>query len=360
MAAPESAFASIDALESGARTRLSEMAFAYFVGGAGDERTLCANRDAWSQIDLWHRALVDVTNRSTACTLLGRSLRMPILAAPTALHRLAHPEGERATARGCAAAGTAMVLSTLSSTTIEDVAAASDCPKMMQAYIGRDRGFARDLMARAEAAGFVGFQLTVDTPVWGLRPREAATGFHIPEGIDVVNLPRTGDAPAAGGGGIGQVLGWTISASITWKDFEWACGQTRLPVFAKGICRSLDARHAVDSGAGGIVVSNHGGRQLDGAPATARALPGVVRAVGGRVPVLVDGGLRRGVDVLRALALGATAVQVGRPVLWGLACGGAEGVTKAFELLRDELDRAMALCGCRDLSCIGPDLLQQD
>jgi len=352
-------FVSLDDMESAARPRLSEMAHAYFVGGAGDECTLGRNRTAWAEIDVWHRALVDVSKRSTACTLLGRACSMPIVAAPTALHKLAHPEGECATARGCASAGVAMVISSLASTLLEEIAAAAQCPLLMQVYLGQDRALGRDLIARAEAAGVVGFQLTVDTPVWGLRPREIASGFHIPPGMDVVNLRGSGSGKRADGVGIAQVLGWTISPSVTWKDLEWACGLTKLPVYAKGICRADDARRAVDAGARGVVVSNHGGRQLDGTPATARALPGVVRAVEGRVPVFVDGGIRRGVDVLRALALGATAVQVGRPVLWGLACGGSAGVSRCFEILREELDRAMALAGCPDVASIQGDLLQQ-
>lgn len=352
-------FVSLDDMESMARTRLSEMAHAYFVGGAGDERTLGQNRSAWSEIDIWHRALVDVSKRSTACNLFGRPSSMPILAAPTALHKLAHADGECATARGCAAAGVPMVISSLASTAIEEIAASAQCPLLMQVYLGQDRVLGRDLMARAEAAGVVGFQLTVDTPVWGLRRREITSGFHMPPGMDVVNLRGAGGGKSSTGVGIAEVLGWTISPSVTWKDLEWACGLTKLPVYAKGICRADDARRAVDAGARGVVVSNHGGRQLDGTPATARALPGVVRAVDGRVPVLVDGGIRRGVDVLRAVALGATAVQVGRPVLWGLACGGSAGVARCFEILREELDRAMALAGCPDVASIQEDLLKQ-
>jgi len=353
-------FSTLDEMEAVASTRLSEMAHAYFVGGAGDECTLGRNRSAWAEIDVWHKVLVDVSNRSTACTLFGRPCKMPILAAPTALHKLAHTDGECATAQGCAAAGVPMVISSLASTSIEAIAAAAPCPLLMQVYLGQDRALGRDLIARAEAAGIVGFQLTVDTPVWGLRHRELASGFHIPPGMDVVNLRGTGGGAAASGVGISQVLGWTISPSVTWKDLEWACGLTSLPVFAKGICRADDAQRAIDAGARGVIVSNHGGRQLDGAPATARALPGVVRAVAGRVPVFVDGGVRRGIDVLRALALGATAVQVGRPVLWGLSCGGAAGVSRCFEILRDELDRAMALAGCPDVASVHGDLLRQD
>ncbi|MBM4007997.1 MAG: alpha-hydroxy-acid oxidizing protein [Planctomycetes bacterium] len=352
-------FRTLDELEAMAGTRLSQMAHAYFVGGAGDEHTLGQNTSAWGEIDIWHRVLVDVSQRSTACDLFGRPSSMPILAAPTALHKLAHADGECATARGCEVAGVPMVISSLASTSIEEIAAAARCPLLMQVYLGQDRELGRDLMARAEAAGVVGFELTVDTPVWGLRRREIASGFHIPPGMDVVNLRRTGGGTSSAGVGIAEVLGWTISPSVTWKDLEWACGLTKLPIFAKGICRADDARRAMDAGVRGVVVSNHGGRQLDGTPATARALPGVVRAVEGRVPVLVDGGIRRGVDVLRALALGATAVQIGRPVLWGLACGGSAGVARCFEILREELDRAMALAGCPSVASIQGDLLKQ-
>jgi len=350
------------AFESEAVGRLDEMAHAYYAGGSGDEHTLRRNLQAWSELDVWHRVLVDVANRSTRTTVLGLDLPAPLLVAPTALHRLAHPDGELATARACSTTGTPMVVSSLSSTLLEDIVAATRAPVLLQLYIGARRSVAEALVERAEAAGCAGIQLTVDTPVWGDRHREASTGFHLPEGVDVVNLRAHAPQPGPGAsGGIGEVLGWTVSPSITWDDLRWLCELTRLPVLTKGVCRPDDARRALDAGAAGVVVSNHGGRQLDGAPATALALKPVARAVAAADPaatVLVDGGIRTGTDVLRALALGASAVQIGRPVLWGLAVAGQDGVQRVLEVVTDDLDRSMALAGCASLDDITADLLQ--
>lgn len=358
---------SVDEFEALARDRLSEMAYGYFVGGAGDERTVRANVAAWDEHDIWTRALVDVSARTTATQLLGLDLPTPLLVAPTALHQLAHPDGELATIRACNAAGVPMVVSSIASTRLEDICAQATVPVLLQLYIGADRGFTREFLQRAEAAGCAAVELTVDTPIWGTRRREAVTGFHLPDGVDVVNLRHeTGGERAAvsgnpsAGGSIGEVLGWTISSNLTWADLEWLCSTTALPILPKGICRPDDARRAVDAGASGIVVSNHGGRQLDGAPPTARSLPRVVDAVGDAVPVVVDGGIRRGTDVLRALALGARAVQVGRPVLWGLGAAGDAGVHRVLELLVTEFDQAMALSGCAAVDDITADLLTGD
>lgn len=359
-AQPPDALASVAAFEEAARERLSAMAYAYYAGGAGDEVTLSRNCAAWSEIRIWHRVLVDVSRRSTGATLLGREMSAPLLVAPTALHRMACPDGELATVRAAGSVGVPMVVSSLSTTRLEEICAAATGPVLFQLYIGQDRAFVRELAQRAVAAGCAAIELTVDTPVWGLREREQRTGFRVPDGMGVVNLYREGHAGPTGhsGVGIGQALGWTIDASLSWRDVEWLVGQVPLPVLLKGICRADDARRAVASGAGGIVVSNHGGRQLDGAPAAAEALPHVVDAVAGRVPVLVDGGIRRGTDILRALALGATAVQVGRPVLWGLAVGGEAGARRVLELLVEDLSRSMALAGCPDIRSISRDLLQ--
>jgi 4-hydroxymandelate oxidase len=340
-------------VEAAALERLDPMTLGYYAGGAGEERTLRSNRAAWAELDLWHRALVDVSTRSTATSLLGLDLPAPVLVAPTALHRLAHPDGELATARACSDAGVPMVVSSLASTLLEDVVEATSAPVLLQLYVGRHREVAEALVERAERAGCVGIQLTVDTPVWGERHREHRTGFHLPDGVDVVNLRRhSPDVGAPTTGGIGEILGWTVSPTITWDDLSWLCGSTRLPVLTKGVCRPDDARRALDAGAAGVVVSNHGGRQLDGAQASLRALPAVVQAVAGRVPVLLDGGIRRGSDVFKALALGATAVLVGRPQLWGLAVAGQDGVARVLELLDDELDRTMGLAGVAQASGI--------
>lgn len=349
----------IDEFEEVARQRLSPMVYAYYSGGAGREGTLSRNRKAWEEIPIWYRVLVDVSARSTATTLLDTSLPFPLLAAPTALHKLAHPEGEVATARACSSRGVPMVVSSLSATPIEAICAATQAPVFFQLYIGMDRGFTGELVARAVKAGVAGFQLTVDTPVWGMREREMKVGFHLPHGMSPVNLERTGHVGnvPSGGVGIAQVLGWTISPSISWKDLEWLCSISPRPVMVKGVCRADDALVSVRCGARAIVVSNHGGRQLDGAPPTAHVLPKIADAVASRVPIVVDGGISNGTDILRALALGATAVQIGRPILWGLACAGEAGVNRVLELFGLDFDRAMALSGSSTIASITRDLI---
>jgi 4-hydroxymandelate oxidase len=285
---------------------------------------------------------------------------MPILVAPTAFHRLAHPDGEIATARAAGAAGTLMTLSSLATCSLEDVAAAGTGLLWFQLYINKDRGFTRELVQRAAGAGYKAIVVTCDTPCWGVREADVRNGFHLPPGIEAVNLIAA-DARSTTisheGSGMGEIMSWMLDPSLTWKDIEWLAGETTAPVLVKGICRADDALRAMEHGARGVVVSNHGGRQLDGAPATIEVLPAIANAVGGKVPVLVDGGIRRGADVLKALAAGATAVQVGRPVLWGLAAGGEQGVADALAMLRREFEIAMALSGCASLDDITADLL---
>jgi isopentenyl diphosphate isomerase/L-lactate dehydrogenase-like FMN-dependent dehydrogenase len=288
--------------------------------------------------------LVDVSGMSTGTTVLGTECSSPVLVAPMAFQRMAHPEGELAMARGAAAAGTVMCLSTLATATVEEVAQASgDGARWFQLYWSSDRGVARDLVERAEAHGYGALVLTVDLPVLGRRERDLRTGFEIPEDIPVpiflaLAESTTGVSP--------NDINWAVDASLTWRDLEWLRSISSLPFLVKGILTAEDALLAVESGAEGVVVSNHGGRQLDGVAASLDALPEVVEAVGGRGVVLVDGGIRRGTDVVKALALGAQAVLAGRAPLWGLAVGGAEGVQRVLELLRDEVELALALCGC--------------
>jgi 4-hydroxymandelate oxidase len=301
--------------------------------------------------------MVDVSVRDASIDLLGVRVPSPLLVAPTALHRMAHDEGEVATARAAGACGLPMVLSSLSTCTIEAVAAATKAPLWMQIYISQDRGFTRALAQRAQAAGCKALMVTVDTPVWGVRERDIHNGFRVPDGLRMANLERPGQPTGHSGRGIGESLGWTIDASLTWKDLERLREAVSIPVLVKGVLRGDDAARAIEHGAAGVVVSNHGGRQLDGAMATASALPEVVEAVSGRAPVIVDGGIRRGTDILRALAMGAAAVQVGRPVLWGLAVGGAEGVERVLRILMDEFSIAMALAGCPSAASIRRDLI---
>jgi isopentenyl diphosphate isomerase/L-lactate dehydrogenase-like FMN-dependent dehydrogenase len=306
--------------ERAAEEKLDAAAFGYFAGGANDEWTLRENVAAFNRWVLRPRVLVDVSEPVTATTVLGAELSFPVIVAPMAFQRSAHPEGEAAMARGAAAAGTAMCLSTLSTTPIEEV---TEGTRWFQLYWSPERGVVRDLVQRADAAGFGSILVTVDLPVLGRRERDLRTGFEPPVPIDSV-----------------------VDPSLTWRDLEWLRSLSSLPVLVKGILTAEDATLAVEAGVEGIVVSNHGGRQLDGVAASLDALLEVVEATGDRVPVLMDGGVRRGTDVVKALALGAKAVLVGRPALWGLAVGGAEGVERVLTLLRDELQLALALCGC--------------
>lgn len=346
-------------LEDLARERLPRMAFDYYASGAGDESCLRRNRQAMDRWILRHRVLVDVSRRDLSTTVLGERLSMPVAVAPTAFHRLAHADGELATVRAAGAAGTLFILSTLSNTAVEEVVAAASGPVWFQVYCYKDRGATKALLERAREAGARALVLTVDTPLLGRRERDVRNRFHLPEGLAVENLTARGlgDVPTAlMDSGLAAYVATLLDQSLTWKDLEWMVATAGLPVLVKGVVRGDDAERAVQSGAAGIVVSNHGGRQLDASPATLDALPEVAEAVAGRAEVLVDGGFRRGVDILKALALGANAVLIGRPVLWGLAVAGEEGVRSVLEMLRAELDLAMALCGCPTLADVTRDL----
>ena len=330
--------------ERAAEERLEPGAFAYFAGGANDEWTLGENLAAFTRWVLRPRVLVDVSETTTTATVLGTELSLPVLVAPTAFQRMAHPDGETATARGAAAARTIMCLSTIATATIEEVAAAApDGPRWFQLYWSPDRGIVRDFVGRAEAHGYRAIVLTVDLPVGGRRERDLRTGFEVPAEVPVPAFVAHAErAESVSPTQIGQV----VDKSVTWRDLEWLRGLSPLPLVIKGVLTAEDARLACEAGAEAIVVSNHGGRQLDGVSASLDALPEVVEAVDGRTEVLMDGGIRRGTDVVKALALGARAVLAGRAPLWGLAVDGAEGVERVLELLREEVALALALCGC--------------
>ena len=350
--------------EAAAAARLPRMVFDYYAGGAGDEVTLRAAHDAWNAIALRYRVLSDVSRRSLAASVLGDALDFPLLVAPMAFQRLAHPDGELATARAAGGAGVGMILSTLATSSIEDVRAATAGPLWFQLYIYRDREASRALVERAERAGCTALVLTVDSPLLGRRERDARNAFHVSDDFTVPNLtgdPRAAlaaaDAHAGGGSALAHFVTTHWDSSISWRDVEWLRSITRLPVLVKGIVRGDDARLALDHGAAGVIVSNHGGRQLDTAVSSARALPEVADAMAGRGALLVDGGIRRGTDVIKALALGADAVLLGRPVLWGLALGGADGISRVLELLRAEFDLALALTGCRSASDLTRDFV---
>jgi 4-hydroxymandelate oxidase len=352
-------FLNLADVEAAAKGRLTALAYEYYVGGANDEVTLRENRSAFERLALRYRVLVDVSRRSTKTTVLGAPVDLPVLIAPTAFQRLACDEGEIATARAAASAGTVMILSTASTCTIEDVAAVGGT-QWFQLYVYSDRGLTKALVERAEACGMSAVVLTVDAPILGRRERDLRNRFHLPDGIRLANVPSSGSVPMPAGPGepgLHNYLSSGIDAALTWKDVDWLRSITRLPVLIKGIVRGDDAARAVEHGAAGIIVSNHGGRQLDTAIASVRALPEVAEAVAGRAEVLLDGGIRRGTDVVKAIALGARAVLVGRPVVWGLAAGGETGARRVLELLRSEVDLAMALCGCPTIGDISRDLV---
>ncbi len=353
-------FVNLLELEALARARLDGMAFDYYASGAHDEVTLRENRAAFSRIALHYRVMVDVSRRDTSTTVLGTKIAMPVLVAPTAFHKLAHAEGELATVRAAGAEGTTMILSSLSTTRVEDVAAAATGPLWFQLYVYKDRGATEALVRRVEAAGCRALVLTVDAPVFGRRERDVRNRFGLPAGMRVENLVAEGHGEVAvplEGSGLSSYVATKLDPSLTWDALAWLAKLTKLPILVKGIVRADDARTAIASGAAGVVVSNHGGRQLDTAPATIDVLARVADAVDGRGEILLDGGVRRGTDVMKALALGARAVLLGRPVLWGLALGGEGGVRRVLAMLRAEIDEAMALCGAPRVADVTRDLV---
>jgi 4-hydroxymandelate oxidase len=359
-AAALSACANVLDFEAIARRRLERAFYDYYAGGAEDECTLAANRGAFAEVFLRPRVLVDVSHIDTAVTVLGAPVSMPVLIAPTAFHKLAHPDGELATARAAGEAGTLMVASTIATCALEEIAKAATGPLWFQLYVYKDRSLARNLIRRAEASGYRAICLTVDTPFLGSRERDHRNKFSLPPGIRMRNFEAEGFDVATLGDSFHSYVRRQLDCSLTWDAVAWIRGETRLPLILKGIIAAEDARLAVDHGADGIVVSNHGGRQLDCTEATLRALPRVVDAAAGRADVFMDGGVRRGTDVVKALAFGARAVLVGRPCLWGLAAGGQAGVARVLEMLRQELTLAMALCGCPRVESIDRSLLAID
>ncbi|MCA1587247.1 MAG: alpha-hydroxy-acid oxidizing protein [Chloroflexi bacterium] len=332
--------------ESLARERVEPGAWDYYAGGAGDERTLRDNREAWDSLRLRPRVLVNVTERDLSTSAFGRALPHPIILAPTAVHQLAHPEAERATARGAASAGALMTLSTISSLPMEEVAAAApEAPRWFRLYAPEDRGACLELVDRAVAAGYQAIAITVDLPVPGNRERDIRNRFEVSLGAHLPPSEPTGES------------GLVLLPMMDWDELAHVRSICPIPLVAKGILRADDALRAVQAGCDGVWVSNHGGRQLDTAITSAEALPEIVAAVGDRALLVADGGVRRGIDVLKALALGADLVAVGRPILWGLAVEGSDGVRRVLEILREELSRSMALAGCRSLADITDDLV---
>jgi len=340
----------LDTLEAAAREVLPGPAYHYYAGGADDEITLAENSAAFDRVQLRPRVLVDVSRRDLSTTVLGQPIAVPFAVAPMAYQGLAHPDAELATVRGAGSVGAPLILSTFSTASIDEVVAAAAAPVWFQLYVLKDRGATRALVQRAEAAGAAALVITVDAPLLGNRRRDVASGFALPDDVRVGNLEGMA-IPAVpvslAGADLAHQVWARVDAALTWDDVAAFRAMTRVPIVLKGIMVAEDARLAADHGAAAIVVSNHGGRQLDGVPATLDVLPEVVDAAEDRLEVWVDGGVRRGTDVVKALALGARLVLIGRPVLWGLAAEGEAGVVRVLGGLRDGLDLALALCGCR-------------
>ncbi|HEV2572244.1 MAG TPA: alpha-hydroxy acid oxidase [Beijerinckiaceae bacterium] len=346
--------ASVHDYEPLARERMTAAAWAYLSGGAADEETMRANEAAFARFKLQPQVLQDLRGGHTQVSLFGQTYPSPLFLAPVAFQKLAHEHGELETVLGASAMQVGMIVSTQASVTLEEIAAQAATPLWFQLYLQADRDFTARLIQRAENAGYKAIVLTVDAPLSGIRNREQRSGFSLPPGVSAVNLHgmRLPSMPSVDPSGplvFGSPL---LDTAARWNDIAWIKERTSLPVLLKGILTAADAERALGHGADGIIVSNHGGRVLDGLPATIDVLESIAAVVGGRVPVLMDGGIRRGSDIFKALALGAQAVLVGRPFAWGLAAAGAVGVSHVAKLLRMELEVTMALMGCRDLVSI--------
>ena len=350
---------SVAEYQKAAEEKLSRQAYDYYVGGAGDELTLEWNERAYDRVELRYRVLRDVSRRDLTTTVLGSEIAFPLVIAPTAFHGLAHPEGEVATARAAGTAGTIMTASTMSNRSIEEITAASSGDVWFQLYVYRDRGVSTALIQRAVDAGCTALVLTVDVPGLGVRERDVRNHFALPEGLGLGNFDASlGLAEPLRGSALAEYVASMFDDSLDWAILEWLRSFCDLPILVKGVVHPEDARLAVEHGVAGIVVSNHGGRQLDTAPATLSVLPEIAEVVDGRVELFVDGGVRRGTDAIKALALGASAVAVGRPPLWGLAVDGQAGVEAVLALLRAEIDAAMAMCGATSIDEIDRDVLR--
>lgn len=345
-----------------ARHLLPRNSYDYFAGAAGDERTYSANLDAFRVILFRPRCLIPVSTIDTSVKLPGLGqLSAPILVAPMAMQQMAHPEGELAVARAVKALGLGVVLSTFSTVSMEDVAAVGP-NRLFQLYLYRDRAVSLQLVQRAKAAGYKGIVLTVDAPRFGRRERDRNNAFHMPPHLTLANFPRKDTAEAMSrseenGSALDDLNKLHIDADLSPAALRWLVRTARLPIWVKGVVRGDDARLAVEAGAAAIIVSNHGARQLEGTVPTMQALPEVVEAVKGRVPVLVDSGVRTGEDVVRACALGADAVLVGRPVLWALVDGGEKGVENFLGEMKDTVGLTMALCGATSIKKITKDMV---
>jgi 4-hydroxymandelate oxidase len=349
----------LGALEELAKTAIGQMAYDYYAGGAEDGGLVQENIAGWGQWNLSPKVLVDVSTISTRTKLLGSDVMGPIVVAPTALHAMATPGAERDTARACARAGAMMTLSSLSNAPLDEVAeAGGGAPQWMQVYILKDRGRTKEMVEQVAVAGYKALLLTVDAPVSGLRYQELRGGVSLRDDLELPNLTDASTTRVKGEGFMAAVC-QEFDPSITYDDIAWLSELSHLPVLAKGVTRSDDALKCLDAGAAGVVVSNHGGRQLRDAPAPATVLPEIAESLTGRGTLLVDGGIRRPADVLKALALGADGVLIGRPALWALGSGGEDGLVALLEWFTLELRRVMALCGVRSLQEIDATLVRR-
>ncbi|KAJ8774242.1 hypothetical protein K2173_009673 [Erythroxylum novogranatense] len=342
-----------------ARQALPKMYYDFFAGGAEDQHTLKENMEAFRRITFRPRVLVDVSKIDMSCNILGYRISAPVMIAPTSVQKLAHPEGEIATARAAAACNTIMILSYMSTCTVEEVASSCNAIRFFQLYVYKRRDISALLVQRAERNGYKAIVLTVDTPRLGRREADIKNKMVAPQLKNFEGLIST-ELDSNEGSNIELFAKEAFDASFSWKDIEWLKSVTNLPLLVKGILTPEDALKALEVGVAGIIVSNHGARQLDYSPATIEVLEEVVQAVGGKVPVLVDGGIRRGTDVFKALALGAQAVLVGRPVVFGLASKGEDGVRRVIEMLKDELELTMALTGCSNVKDISRSHVKTD
>jgi len=339
---------------------LPEGALGYYSSGALDETTLRENCDVFNEYYIIPRVLRDVSLVDMSTSVLGHSLRVPVGVAPTAMQRMAHPDGEAATARAAGALGTCFTLSTIATTSIEDVARqARDTVKFFQLYIYKDRSVTEALVRRAEAAGFTAIALTVDATSFGIRRADARNKFSLPPQFKMANFQSDSMAGnlvniSAGGSAINEYVNAMFDPSLDWDDLAWLVRTTRLPVIIKGAIHEHDVERCLELGVKGIWVSNHGGRQVDGTPPTLKILQRLAHMVKGRCSLIVDGGFRSGTDVFKALALGADLVMLGRPVLWGLACGGQQGVEDVLNIFVKELRSTMSNSGCHNLAAISP------
>lgn len=343
--------------ERHAKARLPADVWAYFAGTGADGITARWNREAFDRLPLTGRVLADMSAASTAGTLFGKPLACPVILAPVAFQKLAHPDGEMATVLGASACSAWMTVSTHASCTIEEIAAAAQTTLWFQLYMQIEREDTLRLIRRAEESGYAALMVTVDASVNGVRNVEQRAGFRLPPGIEPVNVRGIAGPTSDAGPGESPVFAGLLKGAPTWRDLEWLRSSTSLPILAKGILAPDDAERSVAAGVDGIIVSNHGGRTLDTLPASIDALRRVSRRVNGRVPLLVDGGIRRGTDILKCLALGAQACLIGQPLVHALAVAGAVGIVHLLTILRAELEVAMALTGCATLADVDESVL---